>query len=165
MDKHIRLWIDCNNLKPILKDDETDMHDAARRLQKKYAKQIAKAVGEVIKCEGWENETLDITVSFHATDDKSTMMNKMPIPMPEGISDPSELDPDENYITVCAFCESPVILMACETLNSKQRHHPVNLTPMGFVSQIDSRLHGGYQSHVHTCTAITQWEMKEGDTP
>lgn len=67
---HIRLWVDCNELKPVQTGDA--LLGKAADLQKKYAKRIAEAVGEIIGEEVWEDKELKITVSFHATDDTGT---------------------------------------------------------------------------------------------
>ena len=91
------------------------------------------------------------------------MMNPTPLAfMPENLSD---LDIKTTYITACGFCGLPVLLMPCTNKQGDRRHHPVNLTPMGFISQQDDKLHGGYQSHVHTCPSAEMADMIEkGDT-
>ena len=79
MDKRIRLWIECDDLKPdglaaILTETHDDEDDVLRKtaqcLQDRFAQRIANAVGEVLQADSdvdWENTTFDIAVTFHAT--------------------------------------------------------------------------------------------------
>ena len=76
MDKHIRLWVECDNLRPyglgIIEDTARDdvLIDVAQRLQNRFAQRIADAVGAVLIEDVevvWENETFEVSVSFHAT--------------------------------------------------------------------------------------------------
>ena len=78
MDKRIRLWIECDDLRPdglgvILADaDDTDDDvwiKVADHLQKRFAQRIANAVGAVLQEDAdvkWENTAIEVTVSFHS---------------------------------------------------------------------------------------------------
>ena len=87
-----------------------------------------------------------------------------PTPLSEIPENLSDLDIEITYSTNCHFCGEPILLMPCTNAQGEYAHHPVNLSPMGFVSQEDQKLRGGYQSHIYTCPAEQMAALAEKTT-